>query len=247
MTLVRVIDVGAPQGHISAADWKTMALHGAVSAAFLRCSEDHNPIDATFAENEIGARAAMMTIGAYHVATFLPGVDAVALAQKHFAQSGRLGANAGDIPPVLDLELPAPEDWAKHGVTGAQLVAGAAAYLAEMTRLCGVAGILYSYPWYLQALGDLSALAAYPLWLASYPKGVVWPADGVAMPVHAPWGPASVWQVSDGGWHVPSGAPVDSDVMLAETLAALMARAAAPIADPLAGVPVPGLDIPGES
>lgn len=229
--LVRGVDVGVDNGAISQSDWVQMASDG-IEFAMLRCSDDHDPVDPTYDHNVNCARGAVR-IFAYHVSTFLPGIDAALLARNHFAQSGNLGALSTDGSPVLDFETPAPQDWATHGVTAQELVDGACAYGTEMAALIGRARkpLLYCYDDFMVELArggaDLAPLAAiFDLWLASYPygKGVMWPPDDAAIPTHAPWAESTIWQCTDGrvgGFRVPNGCPTDTNVMLATTLAAL--------------------------
>jgi GH25 family lysozyme M1 (1,4-beta-N-acetylmuramidase) len=232
--LARGIDVGVDNGDLTNGDWVELS-SGGVEFALLRCSEDNDPVDPTYARNLAGALVAARTIGSYAVATFLPGVDAAALAQKHFVQSKFLGGTAGTFAPTLDLETPAPQDWKSRGVTGQMIVDGACAYGASMQKSSGRRSLLYTYTDFLVELAkdgaDLSALAqVFDLWFAQYPytTGVAWPSDDdVVIPTRAPWTSSLIWQVTNGRvgeFRVPNGCPTDTCVILASDLEALAAK-----------------------
>ena len=124
----------------------------------------------------------------------------------------------------------------------------AAEYIAAAEKLWGHWIQFYSYPNYLDALdkmGDTSALARCSLWFAAYK------ASPPTMP-HGPWQKLGMWQSSGGtgpsAWHLPNGCPCDEDAILDEaTFQSLIVQPAGIGPNPLAGVPVPGLVVPGEN
>lgn len=113
-------------------------------------------------------------------------------------------------PIFLDLEWPAPTDWATWGCTAASVSAWCQAFCAEVARLSGVAPIIYTYPdwWHHVSAADVSWAAAYGLWLAAYVVG--WPAAGSSPRVPFPWTDWLFWQFDgDKGLRLPNG--VDAD------------------------------------
>lgn len=220
---IRGVDVSVAQGVLGLGDWRAMA-QGGLRFASVRCGNGNGPRDSRFAANVAGAGAAGLVLQAYGVYFGLPvdpahaGREARVQARNHFAQSGGLGSGPRTLAPCVDLEYPAPQDWAKWGSTGQMIVDGVADYLDETERLCGRLPYVYSYKDYLDHLAlsaDLSRLARYPLWAAEY---------GVATPyVIPPWRGCVVWQRSGGGGRLPNGAAVDEDVFEGDEAAFLLA------------------------
>lgn len=81
-------------------DWAAVKGAGA-SFAFIKASQHLNYTDPNFKANWAGAKAAGLPRGAYHF--FQPGINPQKQAE-YFAQV--LGEDAGELPPVLDLEDP---------------------------------------------------------------------------------------------------------------------------------------------
>jgi len=88
------IDVSAHQGPV---DWKAVAGDG-IDFAYLKATEGGDHIDARFAENWRGARAAGVDRGAYHFFTLCrPGAEQA----RHFLDV----APDGELPRAVDVEL----------------------------------------------------------------------------------------------------------------------------------------------
>src|SRR5262249_19254834 len=85
-------------------DWARVAKVGKVFA-FLKASEGALTSDALFERNRAGARKNNIMVGAYHL--FHPG-KAVADQVKLFVRQVR-ALEPGELPPVLDLEV--PDEW----------------------------------------------------------------------------------------------------------------------------------------
>lgn len=235
------LDVGSPQGTITAAHWAAVAQTH--SWAFLRCLQGTGPtVDGTFAGNLLGARAAGLPVGAYFV--FIPGDDPEAQASAWFAASAGLGRHPGELPPAIDFEVAS-----KTLSPEAELAALCATVRAVASRW-GCLPLVYSYPDFekrailaVATPDERALLAACPLWFAAYASTAPAPP--------APWTRVTFWQSSGGDrYHLPSGAPCDADFFVgdADALRALaLFNADAPGPNPLAGIPVPGLVIPGEN
>src|SRR5579864_9557685 len=101
--MLRGLDVSAAQGRV---DWGCVAGMGC-RFAIIKCKQGNDGIDPRFAENVAGAKAAGLLVGAYHFAYPLPKLDPRAQARAFFEASS-LGNRAGELPPALDLEWPAP-------------------------------------------------------------------------------------------------------------------------------------------
>ncbi|HET9654066.1 MAG TPA: GH25 family lysozyme [Kineosporiaceae bacterium] len=121
---VQGIDVSNHQG---AVDWPRVKAAG-YRFAYVKASEGRTFTDPEYAALSAGARRAGLRVGAYHFFTFCsPGADQARL----FLQvSG--GHQAGDLPPVVDLEFdgncarrPTPEEFdAEYAAFDAAVTAG---------------------------------------------------------------------------------------------------------------------------
>jgi lysozyme len=95
--------------------------------------------------------------------------------------------NPGDLPPVLDLEVPA--EWA--GITAADRVPLAVQWLEAVESQLGVTSFVYLSPSFAnEILMNAPALARFPLWLAHY--------TNAPSPTVPPWIAWTFWQNSRG-------------------------------------------------
>lgn len=148
---VHGIDVSSYQGTI---DWPEVARHR-VRFAFIKATEGVSLRDRRFARNWRGAKRAGICRGAYHF--FQPNYDGAEQANL-FTRTADLGP--GDLPPVLDVELPEFHDVAV-------MRRNIATWLRLVERHYGVRPILYSnYSFYRRYLAG--HFDEYPLWLAHY-------------------------------------------------------------------------------
>lgn len=206
--MIRGIDVSAVQGVV---DWPAVAASG-VRFVVVKCAQGNEAgRDATYERNVAGARAAGLAVGCYLFGYPLPpgkpGRVPAEQAKIHFAKCDGVGTRDGELPPALDIEWPAPEDWARWQCNAAQIRDWGLAYLDAAKALWGRTPLVYTYPYFwshVSAAGGLEQYAEYPLWLADYSH----------MPPHvpAPWVGATLQQTSGGGGKLPSGAPVDENV-----------------------------------
>jgi GH25 family lysozyme M1 (1,4-beta-N-acetylmuramidase) len=116
-----------------------------------------------YAHDYAAAASAGLVHGSYHFAR--PGFPIVATAKsqaKFFANTVGPVTTKATLPPALDLEV-------TDGLTRGQLVTWAQTFLLETRALTGRTPMLYTYPsFWDNDLGDPSALARYPMWMASY-------------------------------------------------------------------------------
>jgi lysozyme len=191
--------------------------------------------DPRFLANVAGAKAAGLYVGPYWFAYPLPhdGTplrDPADQAKFAFDCAGGLGDAEGELPPMLDLEWPPPEQWAKWGCTAAQIRRWALDYLDAAEGYWGCRPAVYTYPYFWGALAGSTEprFAGYPLCVASYRAAAHWPADGdypVALP---PWSAWTFWQWTGGKADLPGGGPADFEVFSGDeaALAALCGVAA---------------------
>lgn len=200
------IDVSHHNGVI---DWKKVKDAG-VNFVFIKASEGMTLGDNKFATNIAQARAQGIPAGAYHF--FIP-TSSVAEQVKNFCnQVGTL--RAGDLPPVLDVEVPsrwitAPTEAAQvHAVwlrlTVEERVRRVVEWMDGVEKQLGVTPILYASSKFVgDILGNSPKLAKYPLWVAHYK---------VAAPtVPAPYTTWTFWQDSETGTVSGVSGKVDTD------------------------------------
>lgn len=213
------LDVSAAQGSLSGANWAAIAKDKRFVYVETRLGNDQ---DATgFPDYVHGARAAGITVGAYLFAYVLPddpqhpGRSPEDQAQAFYEAATGLGGAWGELSPAIDLEWPAPEDWASWGVSVAMAQDWCGRCAAKVLALFGRPPMLYTYTWWAQQAKLPSALAGYPLWLAAY---------GSRYSVPAPWVQATMLQTSDGGYRLPNGCVADEDAISEAAFATLTGR-----------------------
>jgi GH25 family lysozyme M1 (1,4-beta-N-acetylmuramidase) len=238
--LIPGLDVGSPQGVITAPQWKEIRLTHLW--AYLRCMQGlERSIDPEYRSNLDGSRGApMIGVGGYF--PYIPGEDPVAQATAWFNACGGLGSHTGELPPAVDFEL------ASKVMTPAEELAALVVVIRTMELLWGRAIVLYTYPDFWKRIiaiatpEELEVIGRCLLWFASY--------EALPPQPPHPFQAVTFWQSSGGtGYHVPAGDPCDADFFLGTEgeLEALASFEASIGPNPLAGIPVPGLEIPGEN
>ena len=197
---IQGIDISVVQG--SNIDFNAVAAQG-VQFCIIKGYEGNSGVDPNLAQNLAGCKAAGILTGVYSFLYPLPplvsqsGRDPVIQAQTHWnAAQGQLG--------FIDLEWAAPQDWARWSMSANQICDWTLTYLQEYTRLDGRKPVLYSYPYFLQAIKPPIDFAQYPLWIASYQ---------LTPAIPHPWTDWVMWQNTGGGGKLPNGAVVDTDLV----------------------------------
>jgi lysozyme len=167
--MITLIDVSAYQG---SPEWSAVAGAG-ISGVLCKLSEGTGYVSPTFQQDWDGARAAGLTVGAYHFAR--PDLATSARDEAAYFLTHLPALAPGDLL-ALDLELGDGDlsGWALSWLQGVQQATG--------TRPC-----LYSYPNFIAVHLPNRGLSAYPLWLAE-PSAQSWP---VAL---APFPTVTIWQ-----------------------------------------------------
>lgn len=148
---VHGIDVSHYQSHI---DWDRVAAQE-VDFVFIKATEGASLADTLFCRNWESIRQTPMKRGAYHF--FRPTVRA-ADQVRNFAEVVNL--MAGDLPPVLDVEV-------LDGVAPAILLEGVKTWLLRIEEAYGIRPIIYTnQKFYHRFLAG--HFPAYPLWIARY-------------------------------------------------------------------------------
>ena len=203
------IDVYAGQGTV---DWMKVAGAGR-KFAFIKATQGNYNKQSTFAADWSGAAQAGVLRSPYH---FFDGtIDGAAQATwflDELAAAG--GLQPGDLPPMLDLECPTSSVQASASanceytgnsgwVATATLKQRAFDWLTAVQQATGRTPFIYSYPsWFGSVAFTDAALAAYPLFIATY-------ASCASVPT--PWKSAVFWQYSDTGTVAGVTGQVDED------------------------------------
>ena len=176
---VHGIDVSHHQGKI---DWELLRNQATIdgqplSFAFIKATEGTDLVDSHFKENFAAAKKHGILRSAYHF--YRAGASAKQQAE-HFIRQVKL--EAGDLPPVLDVEVkPA-------SVSQENFRQGILEWLLRVEQHYGVKPILYTYHSFHQQYMNDSVFNLYPYWIAHYYV------DSVRY--RGPW---AFWQHSDSG------------------------------------------------
>ena len=172
------IDVSQWQGTINWAQVKAAGKQFAV----IRVSDGTGHIDPTFATNWRNAKAAGVAVGAYQF--FEPGQDATAQADLLVSQLSSVGYGAGDLPPVIDVEV-------TGGVSDATVASRVNTWIARVKSRTGRLPALYTSPGFWSGLGNPTPPLLPYIWVAHW---------GVDCPTLPPaWGRLRLWQYSSTG------------------------------------------------
>jgi lysozyme len=178
----------------SVVDWAGVAASG-IRFCFIKATEGAANVDPRFAQNWRGAGAAGLRRGAYHF--FHPSFPAAAQASSFIRTVVRW--EPGDLPPVLDLEVPAA--WAS--IARSARAPLAIQWLETVESRLGTTPIVYLSPAFAtEILGNAPALARFPVWFAHY-------TDAGAPTVAKPWDTWNFWQYTREGKAAGVSLPVD--------------------------------------
>jgi lysozyme len=177
-TIVHGIDVSEFQGTIKWASVKSAGKDFAV----IRVSDGTGHLDPFFASNWKNAKAAGVAVGAYQF--FRPEEDPTVQADLMLSHLSSVGYGAGDLPPVLDVEV-------TDGVSSATIAARVNTWLQHVKAKTGRLPSVYTSPGYWGGIGNPTPSPLPYLWVANW---------GVSCPTLPPaWGRLRIWQYSDSG------------------------------------------------
>jgi len=204
-------------------DWGAVAAAG-VSFAYAKATDGSRFVDPQFASNWAGMKDAGILRGAYHF--FRPAAPVVAQMDQFVSALGSI--DAGDLPPVLDLEEAATstgqDEWQATPIE--QRVPLVLAWLEAVEESLGVKPLVYTRRGFVKScFGDAGGLTDYLLWIAHYTS-----AQKPAIPDG--WADWTFWQHSETGQVDGINGNVDLD-RFNGSVAGLMALAgSAPGGDP---------------
>jgi lysozyme len=175
------IDVSEFQNNI---DWQQVQKSG-VNFAFIRATDGTTIQDSDFVQNWQGAEKTGVLVGPYHYFTT---TSPVASQITNFVSTVKQ-VDAGNLPPVLDVEDPA--QFSKYTVP--QRVAMIQQWLDGVQQQLGVQPMLYmSSNFSAGVLNNAPQFDKYKLWVADYTTA--------AQPiVPEPWKNWDFWQHADNG------------------------------------------------
>jgi lysozyme len=150
--------------------------------AIIKATEGTDYVNTYAMSDAAAARKAGLTVGFYHFGH--PEEPAVAQADFFAKTIGPMVA--GELPPVLDLEI-------TGGATPSEIVAWTKTFLARLQADTGRVPMIYTDPGFWNDSVDSTAFGSYPLWLADYTENPFAPPS--AMPVG--WKTYTLWQYTD--------------------------------------------------
>jgi len=189
-TTLKGVDVSYYQGTVN---WTSVKSSGH-AFAFARASDGVNYPDTKFAANWPAMKNAGVIRGVYQF--FRPGQDVQDQVDLLFSKLNAAGGlDAGDLPPVLDLET-------TDNVASSTVVARAKSWLQKVEAKSGVKPIVYTAAFMSSVIG--TSFSGYTVWVANY--GVTCP----TMP--SGWTDWHFWQNADNGAVPGISGGVDTDI-----------------------------------
>ncbi len=197
-TRVKGIDVSNYQGDV---DWSKVKASGR-RFAFVLATDGTSFTSPTFPSQYRGARRAGLYHGAYHFAR--PGSGTARGQARRFIGVVGKSITRRTLAPVLDMEVN-PNGSSCYGLTAEQMISWMRKFFAEVRRLTGRKGIIYTGPGFWRSCtGNTRALRTYPLWTAEY---------GVSRPQSfGGWETWTFWQTSSTASVPGVNGDVDSNV-----------------------------------
>ena len=161
MASVFGIDVS---GWVASPDWGAVSAQG-VKFVFVKASEN-TFADSRFSQHWQGSKSVGMLRGAYHF--FHPETNNSAQQANTLIQS--VGADKGELPPILDLEQVYVNGSPIAMPTGDAMLALMKQWLDPVESAFGRKPMIYTSAFFLNQQGvNASWLDNYPLWVAQYP------------------------------------------------------------------------------
>ncbi|BEP14588.1 hypothetical protein acdb102_28990 [Acidothermaceae bacterium B102] len=169
-------------------DW-TQVLTSAPSFAISKATEGTTFTDNQFASDYATEKADGLARGSYHYAQpALPMTTAVAQADFYATTIGTQ-LDAGDLPPVIDLEV-------SNGLAPRDLITWTQTFLAELMAKTGRVPMIYTGRNFWQtAMANSTAFIRYPLWIADYTPNATVPSS----PLVGGWPTWAMWQWTGAG------------------------------------------------
>ncbi|MFF0794876.1 peptidoglycan-binding protein [Streptomyces spiralis] len=171
-------------------DWKKVRSAGQ-SFMYAKATEGADWTDEWFQRDLQGAKQAGLLHGAYHLWGFTPGAAQAQNFVRTVRAAGYTGKGAGELPPMLDLELRSGGSCPRNFST-----AQVGAFLNVIDKEMGVKPIIYAAKPFVDRCmnADGSLFARHVLWQPRYQSGSTEPTDLPRAGAH--W---KIWQYSEHG------------------------------------------------
>ncbi|MFJ4008015.1 GH25 family lysozyme [Streptomyces sp. NPDC090023] len=171
-------------------DWKKVRSAGQ-SFMYAKATEGADRTDEWFQRDLQGAKQAGLLHGAYHFWGFTPGAAQAQNFVRTVRAAGYTGKSAGELPPMLDLELRTGGNCPRNFST-----AQVGAFLNVIDKEMGVKPIIYAAKPFVNRCmnADGSLFGGHVLWQPRYESGSTEPADLPRAGAH--W---KIWQYSEHG------------------------------------------------
>jgi len=151
-------------GWVAAPDWNAVSNQG-VKFVFVKASEN-TFADSKFSQHWQGSKSVGMLRGAYHF--FHPEANNSMQQANTFIQA--IGADKGELPPVLDLEQVYVNGNPISLPAGGAMLTVIKQWLDPVESAFGRKPMIYASAFFLNQQGvNASWLSNYPLWVAQYP------------------------------------------------------------------------------
>jgi GH25 family lysozyme M1 (1,4-beta-N-acetylmuramidase) len=209
--VIRGFDASPAQGNVDFVACKAAGLDFVILEAWI----GNDGPASTFPAQVAAAKAAGLEVMAYGFAYPLK-PDPAHPGREAEAQAKAIVDYAWKYAPgcliLVDLEWPAPQDWAKWNIDAKWISSWCQEFCAAVTRYSnGKFPVIYTYrDWWdhVAAAADVSWAGAYALWMAWYVKA--WPKPGDSPSIRKPWTDWLFWQWDgDGGEKLPNGCDAD--------------------------------------
>jgi GH25 family lysozyme M1 (1,4-beta-N-acetylmuramidase) len=199
---IKGCDLSVVQGVLNFNSIKASGIEFIINRCYV--GNNTNGTDIYYNKNIASAVAAGLYVGCYNFPFPLPYTSnndthsPMWQAQTHFKAAG----TTENLTHCIDIEWPVSTDWNKWQVSANSINDWLFQYLEIYQGLLGKPPVIYSYPNYLQTLGNPSGYSAYPLWIASYAPTPTIP---------KPFSDFVLWQYSGGTDKLYNGVPADMD------------------------------------
>ncbi len=175
--------------HGAPIEWNSVAGEPDQHFAIIKATQGTNYVNPYLASDAAAAKAAGLVVGFYHFAD--PGLPAVAQANFFARTIGRVGA--GELPPILDLEITGQCGARQRDCSPGHIVAWTRAFLTRLAADTHRTPMIYTDPGFWNSSVRSRAFSSYPLWLADFTYNPMGSPDAWPMG----WHQYALWQYTD--------------------------------------------------
>jgi lysozyme len=174
-------------------DWPLFKETG-YSFAYIKATQANDYTSPSFENNFVGAQAAGLMTGAYHMYDFAASPTAQL---EHFLAAYK--PHKGDLPPMVDVEL-------FTDLSQTQCISSLGVFLNGLKRAINALPVIYTYYYYWEVnLGGYDGWSGHPLWIADYTSSST---PDLIPPAWTKW---TFWQYTGMGRNPAVRTAVDED------------------------------------